>query len=291
MSTSSANEVISILNAKNRLMSRRPLRKLAYEVSAKLGLLGVVDRVYLDKYPYPHYAYGVFVACLQAKMLGLSRVTCIEFGVAGGNGLVAMESAAHDIGRTVSVDVDVVGVDCGSSGLPSTNDTRDIVYWFKFGAYQMDVPKLRARLKTARLILGDIRDVLSELLVSLRGPIGFCSFDMDYYSSTASALRIFDASECTRMPRVLIYADDIYGYHDLNIMCEELGEECAFREFNHDQPAKRILPIRGLEHKRPRPAAWNRKMYALHDFSHPLYNQCINPFDKAEASRLHALRG
>ena len=290
MNETNQSTILSIQNAKNRLMGRNPLRRLTLNLSAQLGLLGVVDRVYLDKFPYPHYAYGVFVACLQARMFGLARTTVIEFGVAGGNGLVALETAAQEIGRTLSIEVNAIGVDCGNSGMPESKDFRDMIYWFRPGSFRMDEAKLRARLGSARLIVGNVEDTIPNLLKDLRGPIGFCSFDMDYFSSTASALRIFDAEEATRMPRVLIYADDVFGYHDLNIMCDEVGEEYAFLEFNRDHPLKHILPIRGLKYKRPRPAAWNEKMYALHDFSHSKYNDCVNPAESDETTQLHALR-
>jgi hypothetical protein len=106
MNTTTDSQILSIQNAKNRLMGRNPLRRLALKLGAVLGLLGVPDRAYLDRFPYPHYAYGVFVACLQARMLNFPRITVIEFGVAGRNGLVALEMAAREIGGALSVEVD-----------------------------------------------------------------------------------------------------------------------------------------------------------------------------------------
>ena len=41
-----------------------------------------------DAVARPHYAYGVYQAALNAKLLGLKNVSCIEFGVAGDNGLL-----------------------------------------------------------------------------------------------------------------------------------------------------------------------------------------------------------
>ena len=46
--------------------------------------LGLVDR--------PHYAFGMLNAAREAAALGLASITAVEFGVAGGNGLLAMES-------------------------------------------------------------------------------------------------------------------------------------------------------------------------------------------------------
>ena len=53
------------------------------------------------------------------------------------------------------------------------------------GFYQMDVGKrLRAKLKEARLILGDVEETIPSFLPAIKHPIGFVAFDLDYYSST-----------------------------------------------------------------------------------------------------------
>ena len=44
--------------------------------------------------PCPEYGYGLLNAALLAKRLGHARVTAIGFGVAGGNGLVALDHHA-----------------------------------------------------------------------------------------------------------------------------------------------------------------------------------------------------
>jgi len=40
-------------------------------------------------------------------------------------------------------------------------------------------------------------------------PVGFVAFDLDYYSSTKSALSIFEGSAATHLPRVHCYFDDV----------------------------------------------------------------------------------
>src|SRR6187549_2659720 len=42
---------------------------------------------------YPQYTWGVLQAAHLATTLGIRRISVIEFGVAGGNGLVALERA------------------------------------------------------------------------------------------------------------------------------------------------------------------------------------------------------
>lgn len=282
-------DVLEIQDRKLQYMWLGLRKRLALRFKKRLSRLDVIDRIHLDAFPYPQYAYGIYFSCMQARMLGYSKTTVIEFGVAGGNGLVAMENAAHAIGQAIKIEVDVLGFDNGE-GMPPSTDYRDMIYWFRPSAYKMDVPALKKRLKSARLVLGDIRDTVGSIASQINAPIGFCAMDMDYYSATASALDLFEAAPETRQPRVMIYADDIFGVHDLNLVCSELGEEKAFFEFNSVHPRKPILPVRGLRHKRPFPAQWNDMVFALHDFEHPHYNRPINPGNAKLASQWTALR-
>ena len=89
---------------------------------------------------------------------------------------------------------------------------------------------------------------------------------------------------------MLLYADDIFGYHDLNIVGANVGEERAFAEFNATHDDMAICPVSGLRHKRPVPAMWNDKMFALHDLAHPQYNTSINPANADQSADLLRLR-
>lgn len=273
--------------ARVRWFSRR--QRLLTRLMGPFARLSVLDRIHFDKYSYPQYAYGVYFACMQARMLGHEATTVIEFGVAGGNGLVALEKAASEVGDFFGVRVAVIGFDNGA-GLPASEDLRDMIYWYQPTAFAMDEQGLRCRLNSATLHIGRITDTLDEALGDLKGPIGFCAFDMDYYSSTRDALKIFEAPTATRQPRVLIYADDIFGYHDLNVTSCDVGEEFAFEEFNNRHSDAKIRPVRGLRYKRPVPAMWNDKIFALHDFSHPDYSRPINPNEPEHATELSSLR-
>jgi hypothetical protein len=255
-------QIFELQNQKLKYLWMGRRQRLILELRKRLGFLGVIDRVHLDLFPYPQYAYGVYIACLQANMLGVRRTTVMEFGVAGGNGLIALESAADFIGRELGISVQVIGFDTGE-GMPPSDDYRDIVYWYRPGDYRMDVERLKARLRGARLVIGDIRETVEHALSGGDGPVGFW---------------------------VVIYADDIFGLHDLNLMCEDVGEERAFREFNDTHPRQRILPIRGLRYKRPFPAKWNDMMFVHHDFAHPDYNTPINPAAPATKTSWTALR-
>lgn len=63
--------------------------------------------------PRAHYGYGTYQAALQAKALKMTRMSVIEFGVAGGNGLVELENVARAISQEVGIQIDVYGFDAG----------------------------------------------------------------------------------------------------------------------------------------------------------------------------------
>ena len=241
-----------------------------------LRLGSVPLRTAYDIWDRPAYAYGIYQAANLARGLGLPGVTAIEFGVAGGNGLLSMERIAGEVGRHFGVDVAVFGFDTGT-GMPAPRDYRDLPHVWEQGFYRMEADKLRARLRTARLVLGDVAETIPDFLGTARlPPIGFIAFDLDYYSSTKSAFRIFDGGADTRLPRVYCYFDDItwpeHACHN-----EYVGELCAIREFNQEHAEVKITPIQNLAWMRPHPARWNDQLFVLHDFRHPLYTKLITP--------------
>ena len=134
-------------------------------------------RVRYGIWSHPHYAYGVHSAAALAKRLGMKGVTAIEFGVAGGNGLLALEQCAKVIGGALALPIAVLGFDTGV-GMPAPSDFRDLPYVWGKGFYSMDVSALRNRLSAAQLMLGDVRDTVPNFLSdSNQFPIGFVAFD------------------------------------------------------------------------------------------------------------------
>ena len=82
------------------------------------------------------------------------------------------------------------------------------------------------------LCLGDIRYTVPTFVEKfVPAPIGFVAVDLDYYSSTVDALKVFDLPESYMLPRVLCYFDDIVG-EDHVLQNEFVGELLAIREFN-----------------------------------------------------------
>jgi hypothetical protein len=88
-----------------------------------------------------------------------------------------------------SIEINVTGFDTGQ-GMPAPTDYRDLPHVWNEGFYRMDVAKLKGQLEqSAELILGDIEETQSSW--SPKGSIGFVAFDVDYYTSTTKALRLF----------------------------------------------------------------------------------------------------
>jgi hypothetical protein len=135
----------------------------------------------------------------------------IEFGVAGGSGLLSLEFHAEQISKELGIEIEVYGFDT-AEGLPSSIDWRDLPYCWKKGFYRMDFEKLHKRLRFAKLVIGDVMDTAEWFFKDYHpAPVAAVLHDLDYYSSTAAALRIFNADDTFLLPRVFNYFDDIIG--------------------------------------------------------------------------------
>ena len=217
----------------------------------------------------PYYTWGVLHAAHLARALGIPRISVLECGVAGGNGLLALEKAADFAERELGVGIDVVGFDTGE-GLPAPTDYRDLPNIFIKSAYKMDVDALKKRLHRAQLILGSVEETMPQYLASNPAPLGFISIDVDLYSATTSVLKALEAKPGALLPRVHCYFDDVmaFTYSDFT------GERLAIIEFNDSHPRRKISPIYGLKYFLPKPHCnhlWVDQMYQAHIFDHDLY--------------------
>lgn len=232
-------------------------------------------RVQLNGISRPFYAYCIWYAALEAKKLGIKRVSVIEFGVASGGGLMAIERIAEQVTKHTGVEIDIYGFDLGH-GLPAPRDYRDLAFMWKKGFFKMDEESLRKKIKkTTKLILGDVAKTVPQFMKNKIAPIGFVSFDLDYYTSTVNALKIFDLNNEILLPRVFCYFDDLIG-NDEEIYSQYTGEALAIREFNNRNKYKKLDVINGLVHKRIiKDAPWYEEIYILHIFNHSKYNNYI----------------
>ncbi|TMC72965.1 MAG: hypothetical protein E6J18_04150 [Chloroflexi bacterium] len=236
------------------------------------------SRLKWDALDRPGYAYGTYQAARQAKALGLKGISVIELGVAGGRGLMALESHAREIEARFGIEIDVFGFDLGS-GMPAPVDYRDMPYVWKPGYFKMKRQVLESRLKSAEIIVGDVAETVPDF-VSRPGiaPIGFVAFDLDYYSSTVAALALLSVDSWLLLPRVFCHFDDVVG-DDWELHSEYTGELLAISEFNAARADRKLARIHGLAYKRMIPAEWHVKQYVLHYFSHPQYGQHVGRSD------------
>jgi len=267
-----------------KLTQRRIWKKLLYErlseplhlnvAAAAVAMFGGFrSKVAWDLVVRPHYAYGVLHAADQAKLLGLTSVTAIEFGVAKGEGLLNLCALARRTEESTGIRVKVVGFDSGA-GMPSPLDYRDHPELYLQGDFPMDQRALKKALPpTADLKIGALADTLIDFLTEKHAPIGFAAIDVDYYSSARDALLLFaDDNPNKYVPVPLLYFDDIM-FETHNEWC---GELLAINEFNTDHVNRKILRDRFLPTRRifknPR---WLQQIYVLHVFDHPWRNALI----------------
>ena len=150
--------------------------------------------------------------------------------------------------------------------MPEPLDYRDHPDMYVHGDFPMEFDKLRQKLPArTQLVLGDVAETVPAFLEKLTAPVGFVVLDLDYYSSTKAAMRIFDGLAEKYLPLVSIYVDDIYS--DLhNSWC---GELLAIEEFNTEQPMRKFERFALLENTRIfKRANWLKHMFGLHVLDH-----------------------
>jgi hypothetical protein len=138
----------------------------------------------------------------------------------------------------------------------------------------MDQAKLQARLKNARLVLGNIEHTVQGFFGRYApAPIGAALFDLDLYSSTRSALKIFDGDPQRYLPRVRCYFDDVLG-NEITLTNDYTGEKLAINEYNAAHATRKVTPVAHLLAK-TKTRKWYYKSFVHHAFDHPLYSAFI----------------
>jgi hypothetical protein len=215
------------------------------------------------------YLWPTLEAVRTAHSLGVPAVSVIELGVAGGNGLLALEEAAVAAEGLLGVNVEVFGFDTGR-GLPPPEDHRDIPYVTRPGIFAMDEAALRARLQRAKLVLGPVAETVPRWLAEPHPPIAFCAFDLDYYSSTRDALRLLEADTSRLLPRVACYFDDVLAYG----WSEFVGVRAAIAEFNASHERRKVGSVYGQRWYLPQSELhdpWPDRLFVAHVFDHDQY--------------------
>jgi hypothetical protein len=240
------------------------------------------------------HAFALLKAADQAKERGISAITVLEFGVAAGAGLMNICILAQKVSSLTGIDIQVFGFDTGK-GMPPPRDYRDHPDLYHEGDFPSDLAALRTILPSnGHLILGELADTAPQFVKNTltgRAPIGYVSVDVDYYSSTVDALKIFDGPPQCYLPMVTIYLDDI----DFESHNPFAGELLAINEFNEQHQFRKICRHEFLECSRIfRNAQWLRHMFTLHVLDHPLRQNATsrpahfleNPYLRGVTARL-----
>lgn len=229
----------------------------------------------------PHYAYCMLNAAILAIRLGKTKISIIEFGVAGGNGLLAAEYIATKIEKHLggAIEFEIYGFDTGE-GLPEPESKEDLPYWFEAQQYKMDVEKLKSRLTRAKLVLGNVKDTSEDFFKNHNpAPIGAMFYDMDYHSSTRDCFKLFDEKDIDQfyLPRLYLYMDDVIGM-DIEMYGEFNGQLLAIKEFNERSEGIKIHLNQNLVARDGFDA--KHQIYYAHLFNHKHYSSFVGGTEK-----------
>jgi hypothetical protein len=252
-----------------------PIRQaLARQVIKHLSLFSYEDRLAINALDRPHYGHCIFQAARLATLLRYEKISVIEFGCGGGNGLLNAEMHIAEVMKIFPVKIELYGFDMGS-GLPCPQDYRDMPYYFQAGLYKMDQQSLERKVKFAKIVIGEVKDTCATFFRDYgAAPIGCIFHDLDYYSSTSASLKILDVDASHLLPRIFMYFDDIIGNNDLWLCNDFTGERLAIEEFNRAHASKKICRDYWLTHKH-RAQWWPDQVLVYHDFAHPKYNDFV----------------
>ena len=121
-----------------------------------------------------------------------------------------------------------------------------------------------------KLLVGNVKETINDFLekITPEKPIGFVSYDLDYYSSTKDALKILSGVDSQKyLPITYICLDDI----NLTSHYSYSGELLAVNEFNKENQLRKIEYHKFLENGRIfRRATWIKQIYFLHVLDHPV---------------------
>jgi hypothetical protein len=238
----------------------------------------------------PHYSYCLYHAAVLAKRLGLTDISAIEFGVAGGNGLKFMVDFSELVKRATGVTIHCYGFDTGK-GMPPPQGALDLPYWFQSGQYAMNQQALVPAGLLDKVILGDVADTVKTFLKDRKpAPIAAIFADMDYWSSTRDSFHMFaDVKNNAQhfMPRIFMYYDDIIGT-EVEMYGPYNGQLAAIEEFNKAHKNAKIHLNQNLLHKLHFRQRY--QIYYAHFFDHPLYDKFVGHSDQEVMEQLLKFR-
>lgn len=260
------------------MTEKAPIRRAIKRVIGRTGLGSFAFRYRIEALQRMQYAYILHGAAKLASNLGQRRISAIEFGVAGGRGLLCMEQYAQEIERLYPVEFEIYGFDTGG-GLPAPKDYRDLPYHWQRGFFAMDHQELAQKLKRSKLVIGDVADTWKTFTNDhAPAPIAAVAHDLDFYSSTVEGLKLFTIDPTHLMPRIFCYFDDTLG-SDVELYSDFTGERLAINEFNAANERRKIAvpyylgAMEGL-------GSWRHQIWICHLFDHPRYNDFVGERDQ-----------
>jgi hypothetical protein len=218
------------------------------------------------------YAYCVYHAAALARRLNVPAISVLEFGVAGGNGLLFLDQFARRVAIELDVQIQVYGFDTGR-GLPEVVGAENLPYWFQSSQYGMDIKSLRAAGVSATLVLGDVKETVKSFFAQHKAaPVGAILNDLDLYSSTSDSFMLFEQDYSHFLPRLFMYFDDVIGTeYEMYSPCN--GQLLAISDFNKSQDRAYLGLNQNLQ-TRP-DLIYRNQIYYAHLKSHPQYQQYI----------------
>lgn len=225
-------------------------------------------KILFDLIPRQHYALSIQRAFKTAKNDGINKIYLLEFGVGAGGGLININRLAKLISKSYDLDYEIIGFDTGS-GLPQPVDYRDHPEIYSKGDYpDLQFKELKLPPKT-RMFYGDIKETLNQFIDVIikkkdNSRIGFISIDVDYYSSTNSALNVLMKDQSLYLSKVVMYFDDVLEQTHNKFA----GELLSIDEFNKSKNIyRKITPIKSLKYSRIfRNSSYLQKIFHCHIF-------------------------
>src|SRR5258708_6088221 len=106
-------------SARARILKERLTEPMHLNLTALTVAIfgGFRAKVAWDLVNRPHYAYGLLEAAEQARQAGLDSFTAVEFGVAGGEGLLNLCALAARVSSVTAVQIRIVCFHSGQ-GMP-----------------------------------------------------------------------------------------------------------------------------------------------------------------------------
>jgi len=246
------------------------LRVLGYEKPLRVALLKYLTLKFKTFRPY--YETILLESVLEAKELGYKNVSVLELGVAGGNGIIALEKYKKKIEKLTNIKITIYGFDTGD-GLPEINNKYDLPFFWSIGDYKIDKQELEKRIYS-RIFYGDIKYTFEEFIKTNPDKIVSIFIDLDLYTSTKNFLNQLQKSKNYLCPRVYCYFDDVF--HPRHYINEHNGELLAITEFNNENNDLKIGKSVSSFYDFKFPTGVEG-LFMLHNFNHKDYFKKLDP--------------